>query len=236
MCLAIPGKIIEIDGTNAIIDYGGVRKRASLMAMPDTELGDMVIVHAGFVISKIDREEAEKTLAVFREFQEAISAGQERDAAERKHIIFICTANMCRSPMAEGIARKVFEDTGLPFSVDSCGILDFSGEEPSRKAQVVCLEHGIDISAHRSQQLTADAARRADVILAMERSHIIWIEDNLGEEAACKAHLLTKYGNASPEDEEISDPIGGTTYFYREVFQSLLREIGRIAAWELENR
>ena len=70
MCLAIPGKIVEIKGTDAIIDYGGIRKKASILVMPDAAVGDMVIVHAGFVISKIDEKEAQKTLSVFRTIDE----------------------------------------------------------------------------------------------------------------------------------------------------------------------
>jgi len=69
MCLAIPGRIVEIDDMTAIIDYGGVRKRASLMAMPDAKIGEMVMVHAGFIIATVDPIEAEKTLAVFREIE-----------------------------------------------------------------------------------------------------------------------------------------------------------------------
>lgn len=79
MCLAIPGEIIEIDGTTAVIDYGGVRKRASIMALPDASVGEMVIVHAGFVISRIDRDEAQKTLLVFRELEEAFAEENARN-------------------------------------------------------------------------------------------------------------------------------------------------------------
>ena len=79
MCLAIPGEIVEIDDTTAVIDYGGVRKRASIMALPDANVGEMVIVHAGFVISKIDRDEAQKTLLAFKELEEAIAEENTRN-------------------------------------------------------------------------------------------------------------------------------------------------------------
>jgi len=78
MCLAIPGKIIEIDGTVALVDYGGVRKKASLLTMPDAKIGEIVIVHAGFAISKIDPEEAQKTLFAFNDLEQAISDEKQK--------------------------------------------------------------------------------------------------------------------------------------------------------------
>jgi len=70
MCLAIPTKIVELlDGDMAKVDLDGVRKEISL-AMVDAEVGDYVIVHVGYALSKIDPEEAEKTIALFEEMAE----------------------------------------------------------------------------------------------------------------------------------------------------------------------
>lgn len=60
MCLAIPGKITQIDGLDAKIDYGGVSKLASLRFVEDAAVGDIVLVHAGFVIQKLEDEEGEE--------------------------------------------------------------------------------------------------------------------------------------------------------------------------------
>jgi hydrogenase expression/formation protein HypC len=66
MCLAIPALVIErLEGDDALIDAGGVRKRVSLALVPEAVLGDYVIVHAGFAISLLDTEEAERTLSLF---------------------------------------------------------------------------------------------------------------------------------------------------------------------------
>jgi hydrogenase expression/formation protein HypC len=66
MCLGIPGKVIEIREDSGLrmgrVDFGGVRKEACLAYAPDVELGDYVIVHVGFAISKVDEEEALRTL------------------------------------------------------------------------------------------------------------------------------------------------------------------------------
>ena len=67
MCLAIPSKIVEINGEMAKIDVAGVQREASLVMVEDVRLGDYVIVHAGFAIHKIDEAEAEESLRLLRE-------------------------------------------------------------------------------------------------------------------------------------------------------------------------
>ena len=66
MCLAIPGKVIERRGNKAIIDYGGVRREADI-SLVDVKEGDYVIVHAGFAIQVLSKEDAEETLKIFEE-------------------------------------------------------------------------------------------------------------------------------------------------------------------------
>ena len=66
MCLAIPARVAErLESDEALVDLGGVRKRISLALVPEAGVGDYVIVHAGYAISRLDPEEAEKTLELF---------------------------------------------------------------------------------------------------------------------------------------------------------------------------
>lgn len=67
MCLAIPGKVIEIDDSkkNAIIDYGNGTKRKANISFLDVSVNDYVLVHAGFAIQKVDPKEAKETLNIF---------------------------------------------------------------------------------------------------------------------------------------------------------------------------
>ncbi len=68
MCLAIPAKVIQrLDNDLALVEVGGVRNKISLMLVDDVAVGDYVIVHVGFAISRLDAEEAEKSLALFDE-------------------------------------------------------------------------------------------------------------------------------------------------------------------------
>ena len=75
MCLAIPVKVIELgDDKTAIVDLDGVKKEISLALLDDVNVGDYVILHVGYALSKLDPEEAEKTLALFAELNAAQSA------------------------------------------------------------------------------------------------------------------------------------------------------------------
>ncbi len=68
MCLAIPARIEEMTGgDNAIVNLGGVRKEISLALLENSAVGDYVIVHVGYALTRLDPEEAEKTLAMFAE-------------------------------------------------------------------------------------------------------------------------------------------------------------------------
>lgn len=67
MCLAIPSKITKIENNMAVIDVDGVRRECSLLLVEDARVGDYVIVHAGFAISKIDEAAALETLALLKE-------------------------------------------------------------------------------------------------------------------------------------------------------------------------
>ncbi len=71
MCLAIPSEIIEIKDKMATIDLAGVRREVSLLLLPEeVSIGEFVLVHAGFAIHKIDKEEAEETLKLIEEIAE----------------------------------------------------------------------------------------------------------------------------------------------------------------------
>ena len=71
MCLAVPARVVEIRGEAAVVEIGEVRKEISLILLDDVEIGDFVIVHVGFALSKLDPDEAEKTLSLFAEGLEA---------------------------------------------------------------------------------------------------------------------------------------------------------------------
>jgi hydrogenase expression/formation protein HypC len=70
MCLAIPARIIELDGDRAVVDAMGNRWKAKTTLLPEAKLGDLVLIHAGFAISLVDEEEAKKTWQIIAEINE----------------------------------------------------------------------------------------------------------------------------------------------------------------------
>jgi len=69
MCLAIPGRIVEIDGDEAVLDYGGATRRASLLLVPGAEVGDAALVHAGFAIQILGDEDAGELMDILAEVE-----------------------------------------------------------------------------------------------------------------------------------------------------------------------
>jgi hydrogenase expression/formation protein HypC len=88
MCLAIPGKVLDIDRTAqpvmGNVSFGGVQKRVCLEWLPEVKVGDYVIVHVGFALSTVDEKEALETLQLFKELDELQSEGLQSGAEEEK--------------------------------------------------------------------------------------------------------------------------------------------------------
>jgi len=70
MCLAVPARIVELEGDRAVVDAMGNRWKAKTTLLPEAKLGDLVLIHAGFAISLVDEEEAKKTWQLLAEISE----------------------------------------------------------------------------------------------------------------------------------------------------------------------
>jgi glycine hydroxymethyltransferase len=130
-----------------------------------------------------------------------------------KTILFVCTGNICRSPMAEGIFRHTMKGR-RDFQVMSAGIGAMEGQPPSVHAVQAVRELGIDISKQRSRMLTSELVHEADYIFGMTHSHVdsVYL---LYPEAAEKTFLLREFDETLDIfEKDISDPIGGTYEVY----------------------
>jgi len=78
MCLAVPGKILEIDGDTARVDFGGITREANVVLVPEAAVDSYVLVHAGFAIQVLNEAEAEETLSLFRELAESLDDEAKR--------------------------------------------------------------------------------------------------------------------------------------------------------------
>jgi glycine hydroxymethyltransferase len=141
-----------------------------------------------------------------------------------KKVLFICTGNVCRSPMAEGLLRHL---AGDEVEVASAGLGAGRGQPPSAHAIDVLRGEGIDISDIRSQPVSADLLREADYIFTMTRDHLDMLL-LLFPEMASKARLLRFDDAAKGGRSDVTDPIGGTRGTYEACKEDIKRAMPRV--------
>lgn len=125
-------------------------------------------------------------------------------------LFFVCTGNICRSPMAAGFARHWAESRGWPIAVRSGGTANLIGRPADPLAVRVMGEVGIDISGHRSAGVRAEDIAWADHILVMEMNHQLELAQRF-EGASEKVLQLGTFGGMAA----IADPIGGWRWRFR---------------------
>src|SRR6478672_7413069 len=132
-----------------------------------------------------------------------------------KTVLFVCTGNVCRSPMAEGIFRHATLGKG-DFRVISAGLGAMEGQPPSHYAVQAVKELGVDISRQRSRMLSPQMVDEADLILGMTHSHLDTVM-MLYPHAAERVFLLREFDDTLDIfEKDISDPIGGSYDVYLE--------------------
>jgi protein-tyrosine-phosphatase len=125
-------------------------------------------------------------------------------------LLFVCTANICRSPMAAGIARMYADTRGWSVEVLSAGTHAIAGNPAAPNSVKAIREIGADISAHRSQPITDELVEWADRILVMEMRHAQSVRQRHAG-ADEKVQLLGTFGGLV----EIDDPYGSWIFTYR---------------------
>jgi RpiB/LacA/LacB family sugar-phosphate isomerase len=130
-----------------------------------------------------------------------------------KTVLFVCTGNVCRSPMAEGIFRQTIQGREH-YRVLSAGLGAMEGQPPSAYAIQAVKELGIDISNQRSRMLAPELVQMADYIFGMTHSHVDTVM-LLYPQAAEKTFLLREFDETLDTfEKDISDPIGGSYEVY----------------------
>ena len=149
------------------------------------------------------------------------NSSQAKDAVLR--VLFVCTGNTCRSPMAETLFRKLVAEKLIcrdwelrerGIDVFSAGIAAGASDPATREAVQIMLENNLDLSQHLSQQVTAPMLEESSIVLTMtERHRRVLIDSH--PELADRICLLDRTG------QDIADPIGGTLDDYRYCAQQI---------------
>lgn len=143
-------------------------------------------------------------------------------------IVYVCTGNTCRSPMAEGILRKLLADKGIEdVDVSSAGIGTLDGYPATHHAVEVSSRNQIDISGHHSTRMTERLFREANLVFALSSNHYEFLEHL--PSAAGKLFMVKSFPNGNQADSRhsVEDPVGGSLEEYKVTFREIYDEIVR---------
>ncbi|MEO8909382.1 MAG: low molecular weight protein arginine phosphatase [Gemmatimonadaceae bacterium] len=141
------------------------------------------------------------------------------------NLLFVCSGNTCRSPLAEALARKIADRRGIAdVSVSSAGTNAWDNFPATDEALLVGMERGLDLTGHRSRKLTPGIVSEADLVFVMTPGHLEQVKQMGGRG---KVHVIDEYASGT-SNEGITDPYGGDLEAYRETADILERELERL--------
>jgi protein-tyrosine phosphatase len=132
-----------------------------------------------------------------------------------KNILFVCTGNICRSPMGEELLRQFLAESKPDVKISSAGIGALVNKSAASEVRELMAKKGFDVAPHRGRQITPEIALAADLILTMEQHHNQYVE-KLCPSAKGRTFLLGKWNE---EDDEIPDPYRMPIQVYANVLE-----------------
>lgn len=144
------------------------------------------------------------------------------------NLLFVCTGNTCRSPMAVAVARRLIDERGWSHvAVDSAGVAVAGGSGASEQAVAAVAEAGMDLSEHVAKSLTQELVTWADLVLVMSDAHLHAVERLGGGE---KVARLTDFARGDEAGYDIEDPFGADLASYRTTLQQLEQAMEAVLA------
>ena len=141
------------------------------------------------------------------------------------NLLFVCSGNTCRSPLAEALARKIAERRGIDdLNVSSAGTNAWDNVPATDEALLVGMERDLDLGGHRSRKLTPEIVSEADLIFVMTPGHVDQVKQMGGRG---KVHVIDEYASGA-SNKGIADPYGGDLEAYRNTADILEQELERL--------
>lgn len=131
-----------------------------------------------------------------------------------RKILFVCSANICRSPMAQEIFNALISDTDMPSEAQSAGVTALVGEPMAPNGVAALEEVGVYAGEHRARQVNEAMLEESELVLAMTPKHVAALR-RFSAGSPEKVHTLLEYIHDAPDLEGISDPYGQTMGTYR---------------------
>jgi protein-tyrosine-phosphatase len=145
-------------------------------------------------------------------------------------VLFVCTGNTCRSPLAEVALTRMLGDSADRVQVRSAGVSAYDGSPASDGARLVAKRHGLDLEGHQSRRLTSALLAQQDLVLLMNPGDRARVQA-LDAEGGSTIFALADFGRAQPTGEAVPDPYGGTPEEYEACLARIEEHLERVTPY-----